>query len=103
VTHSRIAVNGGNRLVEVTVRYRHGHQAAAVAEGPRIEDGADLAQQVLPFQFPQTFPNVAFADSQSLGQGQVGAGDDRKGSLNPIQQYPRCSVQKVRSWGKRYG
>ena len=75
VAYSRVCVYDLSGVLQRLLRYGHRHKAAPVSERPRIEDSADLADNLTLFQNSDSFPYFFLGDFHPFGQDPVGVRD----------------------------
>ena len=73
------------RLVKLAGVEGHGYQRRLIAQPAGVEDGADLAQHVLPLQFGQAGQHLIFIDAHLFAQFQVRPFHHGKRRLDQVQ------------------
>ena len=82
VAYAGVLVDLHSGLVQLVRLVGHGHQGGLEPETAGVEDGADLAQHVGPFQFDQTVDDLLLADPNFFSEFLEGMVDHWEGGLD---------------------
>ena len=97
VADAGVAVDVDCAVVQVAGIVGESDQRGLVTQASGIEDGANLADDVLAFQFGEAGQNFVHSDSQVIGDGPVGLWDDGEIALHDVEQFAVGKVHGVGS------
>ena len=93
VAHSRVLVNHMGTCVKLIRREADRYQHGLISEAPRVEDGADLPDDVFLLQDPDAIQNLTRSHAQFLAYVVQRLLDQREGRLKDVQQLSIGLVQ----------